>query len=186
MKRTQINRTPTTIGQMGFRIRQITEELLVLYRSGNPNIGTVQRLEREKEKLQERLYEKKVKNKAKREAKKSKKAKPLPKENKKRKAKLREEQYSIADGYRDFIVKQPFCANCGRHTPNGCDPAHLRDKSIGGGPEYLLHLCRWCHQFEEVKEKEFALQFHLRTGMSPVEYAMAMREAFILERDERK
>lgn len=46
----------------------------------------------------------------------------------------------------EFRIRQS-CEWCGRPTPGGCDPAHVRTRGAGRVDvrENVCGLCRWCH-----------------------------------------
>lgn len=70
------------------------------------------------------------------------------------------------------------CEWCGRRTPNGCDPAHVFARGMGGGGQLdvifnLVSLCRQCHQSHHDGNRPTRLNLlglvAVREGMFPVE-----------------
>lgn len=104
--------------------------------------------------------------------------KPMPAVNPVRKAKMREEQFSIKDGYRAYIVAQP-CIRC--QAPPPVDPMHVLGVDLGGKAADMLPGCRKCHTWQEVNKKQFEREFEDRYGMHPLEMARAMRAAYLLD-----
>jgi hypothetical protein len=106
----------------------------------------------------------------------------LPKKNRARKKALREKQFSVSDGYRDYIIRQA-CTLCGAyHTEVGTEPAHVKTRGSGADATYLLPLCGKCHRWQEEHRVQFKQAFTRRHGLPPAVMAKALREAYLLGR----
>lgn len=191
------------IGALMYALRENKKELAKEQGRRIPNEGTIQRLKREVAKIEAKIVKVKEKERQKLERQKAKGRKPLKtnkplkskgtkleskvwanapakERRKERGKKRREEQFSIQDGYRAFIVDQP-CMRCGKPGPS--DPAHMRGVDLGGKADALLPLCRLCHTWQEVHKVQFDEEFEQRHGMAPLEMARAMRDAYPLQKD---
>jgi hypothetical protein len=111
-----------------------------------------------------------------------KQTKPMPTVNRARAAKMREERFSIKDGYRDWICSQP-CIRCGRWRPEGGDPMHVKGVDLGGKAEHLLPGCRECHTWQETHKRQFEAEMEQRHGMTALEMAKALRVAYTLDKE---
>lgn len=122
-----------------------------------------------------------------------KQGKPLPAVNAARRAKAREEQFSIADGYHRHTRESP-CAYCGRWSADTArDPAHMIGVDLGGKAADVIPLCHFgtdgpnpCpgHVWQETHKKEFDRLFEERHGMPPLDMARALRAAYLLSKGE--
>ena len=180
------------------KLRQANEEYTAEARKRQPNPGALQRMARTIRKLEARLLKEREKQ-AKAIARKKEKPRtplvtksvlksktqlqanaPIKPVNRERRAKLREEQFSIADGYHAHIISLP-CIRCAKAGPS--DPAHMRDRSVGGKADTILPLCRMCHTWQEVNGKAFEQEFHVKHHCSPLAFAAALRYAYLIIRE---
>lgn len=107
-----------------------------------------------------------------------KRGKPLPARGPKY-AEKREAQFSIKDGYRDYIVGLP-CVRCQKPGPG--DPMHILGVDLGGKAEHMLPGCRACHTWQETHKKAFEVEFEAKHGLTALEMASALRAAYLLDK----
>lgn len=99
--------------------------------------------------------------------------------NPERLKRLREEQFSVANGYHRHVMEQP-CAACGSYDADiRSDPAHVgKTRGAGAKSDRVLPLCRDCHLWEHAEPGEFEAAFFDRHGVTPDEMAMARHEEY--------
>lgn len=191
----------TDIGALRRQLRNTQEQLNLEKARKMPNLGVLHRLERTTRKLQERIDKAWEETSRRRIADLRARAESLsrrsriPPVNKVRRAKMREEQFSIKDGYHEHVRKLP-CAYCGYWEPEGLrDPAHMLGVDLGGKAEHILPLCHFgrpngpqaCpgHVWQETHKLTFDELFEAKTGIKPLEMALAIRTAFLIDREAR-
>lgn len=104
---------------------------------------------------------------------------------KEREAARKEEQFSFEDGYHKWLTGLP-CIRCNRPPPSEGrhDFMHVLGVDLGGKAEHALPGCRACHTWQEAHKVQFEAEFLAKHGITALEMARAMREAYTLSKRE--